>query len=555
MSTSRRLASLALAWSATLVACDMQFAEVCADLTDCATCAATAACQWAGTECEPVEERAPGLSGAPIIDPQLCPGAEPEACSFDGLGAPCSTGKCLSDICVRPVTGNVQVRYWKPNQTQVVVPAGAGYSVSAHADAPGWNWRWDTSAPVDPATGAYRLHVPLGTATILLHGDDWVRGGVTTTATQDFVWDVAGRPEETFPPGEATVQFDASGLQAWTASADEFALATSGGYVGWLTAPYNQGHSYIQFPFALEGWPLHTPVMGDWAYVYQRANRTWGTTTIWNYISAMKVAPVSTAFTGASRLIVPVTMGNPTNATLSFDWRFSDMTAHLGLLGPGTGTSPYDFTGKVSVHPYTLTTEVMPPSELLRMRTTGGANAVVGPLTYGRLPLASANDVTTVEMTAYVAKFLPGTAPTTAYAFLRREAAVTATVTTTTALGPVRNVQYEDGSSALNTSTRNGVGTTPLLRWTAPAVGTPGVYFVRIVRLDNVGGVTEGRFVGSIATSATSLRIPPGLLQPGSTYFATIDARQGTGNLVAAPLRKLGWPRSSSRVVTGDFTP
>jgi hypothetical protein len=159
----------------------------------------------------------------------------------------------------------------------------------------------------------------------------------------------------------------------------------------------------------------------------------------------------------------------------------------------------------------------------------GRANGVVGPLTYGRLSIPFANEVTTAEMRVPVPKYLPGTmTPTTAYAFLRREAAVTATVATTTALGPVRFVQYEDGGSAF--SDRGGVGTTPLLRWTAPAIGTPAGYVVRVIRLDNVGGATRGTFVGAIATTATSLRLPPGLLEHGKTYFASIDARQGSGN-------------------------
>jgi hypothetical protein len=490
----------------------------------------------------------------PIIDPQRCPGAEPVACAVDGHGAACSTGKCLGQVCVREITGKVGFQYWRPNGTTVFVAPGDGFSVTAHADEPGWGFRWDTSAAVDPSTGNYRAHVPLGTATVLVwDGEGVARGSVTAAATQDFLWDVAGRADETIAPAGATVYFNASGLQAWTASTDEFALSTSGGYVGSLTAPYNQGHTSIQFPFALDGWPLHAPAFGDWAFVFQRANRTWST---WNYLAAVKVAALSTTqytFTGVSPQVIPISLGNPTNATVSFDWRFTDMTQYLSALGPGV--SAYDFTGTVGVHPYTTAAEVMPPSEVLRMRVPSGfSNAVVGPLTYGRLPVPSATDVTSVEMTAYVPKFLAGTtSATTAYAFVLREAAVTATVATTPTLGPVRFVQYEDGGSAF--TPRSGVGTTPLLKWTAPAIGTPTGYVVRVARLDNVGGATRGSFISAIATTATSLRLPPGLLEAGKTYFASIDARQGTGNLVAAPLRKLGWPRASSRVVTADFSP
>jgi hypothetical protein len=553
MRTFRPLAFLALA-SAALAACDMNFAQVCADLTDCETCAETAACQWAGTKCEPIEERAPGMAGAPIIDKAFCPGAEPEACFADGRGSPCATGKCLGGICVREVTGNVQVRYWKPNQTQELVPAGAGYTVSAHATAPGWNWRWDTSAPVDPVTGAYRLHVPVGPdpGTIVLHGDDWVHGVVATTAiaTQNFVWDVAGRPDEILAPEPTSVVLTATGLQSWNPSTDQFGLTTSGGYVGALASGLS-GATSISFSFPISGWPLHTPASGDWAYAYQRVNRG---SSPWYYLATARAAAVSTAFTGTPySQSIPVPLGTPTSATIAFDWRFSEMSSYLSFMGPSAST--YDFTGTVRMHPYTLATEVMPPTELLRMFILSGpANTVVGSLTYGRLPLSSANDVTSAEMTVRIPKQAPGAiSPTNALAFLRREAAVTATVATSPVLGPVRSVLFEDNASAF--TQRGGIGTTPLLKWTAPALGTPNGYVVRVLRLDNEGGSTQIRFVGAFTTTATSLRLPPGILEAGKWYFAAIDARQGAGSLIADPLRELGWPRYTSRVVTANFSP
>jgi hypothetical protein len=210
----------------------------------------------------------------------------------------------------------------------------------------------------------------------------------------------------------------------------------------------------------------------------------------------------------------------------------------------------------VSAHPYTLASEVMPPSELLYLPVSAlpRPDTVAGPLTYGRPGVPGAYEVSLAELSSPVPAYAPGaSSPAYIQALLRREAAVAATVATTPALGPVQEVRHEDWSSAF--APRTGVGLLPLLRWTAPAIGSPSAYVVRVHRLDNDGGTTRNTVVGQIVTATTSVRLPPGFLEPGVTYVATVSARTGNGNLVTEPLRQLGWPRAISRVVTSWFSP
>jgi hypothetical protein len=560
MPTRLLLALLALSSVAALPGCDLLplAAEGCDRHSDCASCAGDLACGWTGGACEEIFERNDGVVAGAIIDPQFCPGGEPISCAYDGTGY-CPSGQCLGGVCVRAVTGTVGWRYWKPDGTTELVPPGPdGYVVTAHAYPGGEGW--ETLTVPDAATGAYTVFVPYGDATLTL----WDPVGhphstVTSAHVVDFVRDVAGRPDETFPTAPATLRVLVSNLLPWNSGyssflADEVQLTTSGGYTGWLTGT-NNGATTLPFDFALGGWALHAPAAGDWALLYQRANQSWTASNgsgTWSYLAALRGSALTFTCTDVPWQETDVWLTPLSTATVSFDWRFGDLSQHAPSLG--SGVSPPIYAASVSAHPYTLAREVMPPSELLYLREWSRPDTVVGPLTYGRPGVPDAYEVALAEVSVQVPAFAPGAfQPAYLQALLRREAAVTATVATAPALGPVRFVQHEDGSSAF--MPREGVGRTPLIRWTAPALGSPSAYVVRVHRLDNDAGTTRHTVVGQVVTSTTSVRLPPGFLEPGATYVATVSARTGTGNLVTDPLRQLGWPRAIARVVTATFSP
>jgi hypothetical protein len=69
-----------------------------------------------------------------------------------------------------------------------------------------------------------------------------------------------------------------------------------------------------------------------------------------------------------------------------------------------------------------------------------------------------------------------------------------------------------------------GVGVTPTLKWSAPAVGTATFYDVEIIQLTNEGGSTVETGFSTVRTSATTLTIPPGLLSAGNGYVFVVRA-------------------------------
>jgi len=71
---------------------------------------------------------------------------------------------------------------------------------------------------------------------------------------------------------------------------------------------------------------------------------------------------------------------------------------------------------------------------------------------------------------------------------------------------------------------QNGVGLTPVLRWSPPTVGTATYYLVTVYQLSNSGGNTVATAVASLSTQRAGLRIPTGLLTGGQAYVFEVTA-------------------------------
>ncbi|RKH79817.1 hypothetical protein D7Y21_33180 [Corallococcus sp. AB045] len=104
-----------------------------------------------------------------------------------------------------------------------------------------------------------------------------------------------------------------------------------------------------------------------------------------------------------------------------------------------------------------------------------------------------------------------------------------------------------------------GVGLTPRLAWTEPSVGTATHYRLRVYEVFvNAQGRTSQSAGGPVAqldTAGTSLRLPPGVLAAGKSYYAIIEARSsGNADFQGHPFRS-SYPEAHAMSVTGVFTP
>ena len=107
---------------------------------------------------------------------------------------------------------------------------------------------------------------------------------------------------------------------------------------------------------------------------------------------------------------------------------------------------------------------------------------------------------------------------------------------------------------------QSGVGTTPTIRWDAPATGTPTSYRLRLLRADatptppgSPGWYEAAVFL--LPDDVTSLTIPPGVLADGNTYVATLQALALAGEDVRTQPQRSSVEHAFADLVTATFQP
>jgi hypothetical protein len=117
----------------------------------------------------------------------------------------------------------------------------------------------------------------------------------------------------------------------------------------------------------------------------------------------------------------------------------------------------------------------------------------------------------------------------------------------TPVVGPVRAPMIDGGNFYLSHAK---VGETPNLTWTAPSLGTPTAYTVRV---DRVSG-SNLQTVAVLDTPSTSVVIPPGIMHTGSSYVFEIDAAITPIDITKQPFTT-GLPDAHANVMSQIMTP
>jgi hypothetical protein len=207
--------------------------------------------------------------------------------------------------------------------------------------------------------------------------------------------------------------------------------------------------------------------------------------------------------------------------------------------------SPYGFYGATA----DLLILQLPP---------GGPDVMTGSMSYGDPFLAGIlARLFTVQYGSLVPAIAPGaTRPT----FFSNEI-LWVTDVSTAAAGPIvpslsapqsiAVVPTGGGASANFYSDQTGVGSSPTISWSSPAIGTPTLYQLNIYQLTNVNGGTRRHLVASLFTSNTSVTLP-NLLTAGNASVIVLVAESGPS--VGAPLKTTD-PESEVLVSSGVLQP
>jgi len=120
------------------------------------------------------------------------------------------------------------------------------------------------------------------------------------------------------------------------------------------------------------------------------------------------------------------------------------------------------------------------------------------------------------------------------------------------AISPVRGAAIN--GRPLDTAQR-GVGTSPTLQWSAPAVGSATNYAVVIHQVEASNVAVAITPVATFYTRGTQLQLPATVLATGATYVATITAIAAPGTDLTARPFAAGLPFAAADHVTALFTP
>jgi hypothetical protein len=183
----------------------------------------------------------------------------------------------------------------------------------------------------------------------------------------------------------------------------------------------------------------------------------------------------------------------------------------------------------------------------------GSANLLDTPISYGRFLDSRWKEVVVTEFRASVQYPVSGGSPVTLYAKAQRADPATELPA---AIGPVVGPPASpvvNGKSLFQQEA--GVSTTPVISWSAPALGSASSYELELYRLNANSTVT---LVLHAFLRNPSFRVPPDILLPSSSYLARITAHAApwdTPSYVGTYTFIPAYPFAFANCLTSTFTP
>lgn len=443
------------------------------------------------------------------------------------------------------------------------LPAGGGAALPAVAVA-GTPGSWTIAG------------VPSGTYTLRL---DYAAGGssfVQTAASSVDLGRDFGGDFGTLPTASTVATFDWSNLLSWNQATDSIELyACDAGVYDLLggsllpagaTSARSLAYDWNGDPAGF-GYPQPLLVATDTLHVVQLRAGPVGSSGDVASTAVAQGSLTGAAMASATPITLPpVTLAPPTSlATLNVTWQTSLFEAALPAPPAGTAGSHQLF---VVAHPSSLATLWFVPEPIaLWNRATGlvllgasltapAADRAWGTVSWHRFLPSTWLEALTADYSTDATRTAPGA--TTGWAFADEVFATGPTPTGTVFLAPVVSMVQTPliaGRGALSPLT--SVGTTPGIRWSAPATGAPTSYRVQIFDLSVALGTTStsATFVAELITTGTSVSVPAGLLAAGKTYVAQIVAREAPDDRPADAPYRIGASDGEAILWTGTFSP
>ncbi len=408
------------------------------------------------------------------------------------------------------------------------------------------------------ADGTFTLaNVPMGPYFVKV-GTTWLE---TSERRISLSFESLGRVDGALAGASTTLTVNATGMTAWDSQSHFMSLYSSNAGIAmegfsFYTAsmPFGGETSFnFAIPWDLYSSQLATPMLdstkGDSAIVTQMSSDQTGEYRILAAATASSVAMVSgQANTATAALTVPPSSNTPLDVNLaSFSAAATDFT-----MGTDTALNVEFNTGPKPVHERGADGLAFVWGWYPQ---PGATSTLPNPVSYPNPFPSSWGTSVAVQYGNTVSRLAPGAFEPRRYfsgvAMTLPIQALSSPVTST--LSPPKDVQLNGMPFS---TAQMGVTRSPTITWTAPSVGMPNRYLLRVEQLQ----VSQSRTTGRVAAvfyllpSDSTFTIPPNILLTGQSYVLVLSSFKSLGN-VTRDLYDFRFPIASGAVVSGVVRP
>jgi hypothetical protein len=434
------------------------------------------------------------------------------------------------------ITGSVVERYYGEGAPVDAPVDLTKLAVRAYVQE---NGAWQTYSGNGTAQGTFTIPgVPEGDFMVGVAG----RYVLGSARSLDLGADVLGRPGAAQAGTNTTIAGEIQGLSTWQkGDAFEF-VNVNGGGAAYLFRGFgpNAGDTALMGQSMPWAGGLIDASKGDTLYAAQLAQGTTaGGTTYVNvagFLTLTGVKQPDKVQTTVSGTLTPVNA----DLSVSLDLDTQSFISAAAVVDPTTTEAVVD----VFTLPGAAAGGLGATVDLLRFSLSSGDAMQVGPLPYGN-PFPSTWSTSLYAAAAYALPVTGLNGYLYGAVYVRMPLADAAAALITPVVTPVLGLTI-NGKSA--TTDLMYAGKTPTFAWMPPTTGPATGY--QIVAYED----SSDKQVAVIATTATTVTFPPGVLQAGHVYGFVVTAISASGNTPAAPLR--GGPTyAGADVLTASVMP
>jgi len=435
----------------------------------------------------------------------------------------------------RTISGTCLVTYFLDDGSTTTLADCGGATVTASGlDGAG---RWIQAGATVPTSRGFSVLAPAGNYLLGVKYPSYSYWEYFETALETFALDanVVGRPDAVGASAQTIVTFNVDGMDPWDSN-DYLELTSSGASTfkelvhpsGATALPSGAISALLSFDWYGSASRLPDGSRGDVVYLHQDTTMPVpGTALSYQTATRFVELPATFAVANGTTQSLNATLGPvPQTGSLSVDWRTSTFEQYRADIHPdATGTQHLLL---VDANPHTLSNrphlEPGTPDMVILVLAPGTTDQNLVGIPYGQFLPSFWVEYRLVYFNAGLAVTAPGaTSAGTFHGVIGRYDPLPApTGPVTPGVTPPRAPRI-GGLDAFQSP--SSVGTTPTLSWSLPAVGVPTSYTIAISQpVLAANGGTAFQQIAFLTTSAMSLIVPPGLLQPGVQYVALITA-------------------------------